>query len=83
MKKKIENLLKHKADNTFLGVYPNSILSVHERFWKVVSQYTRQKNLLLMTEIMESKDEFDWFKYGKSDFDLYNTFLGLKKINMK
>ena len=33
-----------------------------------------------MTEMSESQDEADWYKYGNSDLDLLNNFYGQSKI---
>jgi cytosine/adenosine deaminase-related metal-dependent hydrolase len=80
IQKKIDKLLKNKSENTFVGVAPHSVCSVHKRLWKTLMKYCRKNNILLTTRIAEGPDEIDWLKHGFSDIDILNTFTGNKKF---
>ncbi len=80
IQKKIDKLLKQKSENTFVGVAPHSICSVHKRLFKILTKYCRKNNILMTIRISESQEEKDWLKYGFSDVDLLNEFCGNKKF---
>lgn len=80
IQKKIDKLLKQKSDNTFVGVAPHSVCSVHKRLFKILVKYCRKNNILMTIRISESNEEKDWLKYGFSDIDLLNEFGGHKKF---
>ena len=80
VKKCVKKFQKIKNENTSIGLYPHSVWSVNENLWSVISKYSRKYNLLLMTELAESKDELEWVEYGKSNLDYLNNFIGYKKI---
>lgn len=80
IQKKIDKLMKQKSDNTFVGVAPHSITSVHKRLFKILVKYCKKNNILLTIRLSESQDEMDWVKYGFSDSDVLNAFCGNKKF---
>lgn len=80
IQKKIDKLLKQKSDNTFVGVAPHSVCSVHKRLFKILAKYCRKNNILMTIRISESQEEKDWLKYGFSDIDLLNEFCSNKKF---
>src|SRR5699024_7724580 len=69
IQKKIDKLMKQKSENTFVGVAPHSVTSVHKRLFKILVKYCKKNNILLTIRLSESKDEIDWVKYGFSDSD--------------
>ena len=82
-KKVIGKLQKKISENNYFGVYLNSIWSVNKLFWKYIFKYAKRNNLPLMTELMESEEEFEWFNKKEDDeagLDFYNMFLGHKKL---
>ena len=82
-KKIIGKLKKKLTDNTYFGVYPHSIWSVNKLLWKYIFKYVKKNNLFLMTELMESEEEAQWFQKDEnteSGLDFYNMFLGHKKL---
>lgn len=81
IQKKIEKLLLQKSENTFVGVAPHSVCSVHKRLFKILAKYCRKNNILMTTRLYESHNELDWLKYGFSDVDLINVFTGVNKFN--
>ena len=81
IQKKIDKLLKQKSENTFVGVAPHSVCSVHKRLFKILVKYCRKNNILMTIRISESQEEKDWLKYGFSDIDLLNEFSGYKKFD--
>lgn len=80
IQKRIDKLLKNKSENTFIGVAPHSICSVHKRLFKTLVKYCKKNNILMTVRIAESSDELDWLKFGFSDVDIMNAFCGLKKF---
>lgn len=80
IQKKIDKLLKQKSENTFVGVAPHSVCSVHKRLFKILVKYCRKNNLLMTIRISESQEEKDWLEFGFSDIDLLNEFTGNKKF---
>lgn len=80
IQKKIDKLLKQKSENTFIGVAPHSVCSVHKRLFKILVKYCRKNNLLMTIRVSESQEEKDWLKYGFSDIDLLNAFTDNKKF---
>ena len=80
IQKKIDKLLKQKSENTFVGVAPHSICSVHKRLFKILVKYCRKNNILMTIRVSESQEEKDWAKHGFSDIDLLNAFTGNKKF---
>jgi len=80
IQKKIDKLLKQKSENTFVGVAPHSVCSVHKRLFKTLVKYCKKNNLLMTVRVGESTDETDWLKYGFSDADILNSFTGNKKF---
>lgn len=80
IQKKIDKLLKQKSENTFVGVAPHSVCSVHKRLFKILTKYCSKNNILMTIRISESQEEKDWLKYGFSDIDLLNEFCGNKKF---
>lgn len=80
IQKKIDKLLKQKSENTFVGVAPHSVCSVHKRLFKTLVKYCKKNNILMTVRIAESKDEMDWLKFGFSDVDILNSFTGNKKF---
>ncbi len=80
IQKKIDKLMKQKSENTFVGVAPHSVTSVHKRLFKILVKYCKKNNILLTIRLSESKDEIDWVKYGFSDSDVLNAFCGYKKF---
>lgn len=81
IQKKIDKLSKQKAENTFVGVAPHSVCSVHKRLFKTLVKYCKKNNILMTVRLAESKDEMDWLKYGFSDVDILNSFTGNKKFD--
>ena len=82
-KKTIGKLRKKLSDSTYFGVYPHSIWSTNKLLWKYIFKYAKRNNLVLLAELMESEEEYQWFckKYGaESGLDFYNMFLGNKKL---
>ncbi len=80
IQKRIDKLLKQKSENTFVGVAPHNITSVHKRLFKILAKYCKKNNILMTIRLGESKDEVDWVKYGFSDSDVLNAFCGNKKF---
>lgn len=80
IQKKIDKLLKQKSDNTFVGVAPHSVCSVHKRLFKTLTKYCKKNNILMTVRLAESQDEMDWLKFGFSDVDILNSFTGNKKF---
>lgn len=80
IQKKIGKLMKQKSENTFVGVAPHSVTSVHKRLFKILAKYCKKNNILLTIRLSESKDEVEWVKHGFSDSDVLNAFLGYKKF---
>ncbi len=80
IQRKIDKLMKQKSENTFVGVAPHSVTSVHKRLFKILVKYCKKNNILLTIRLAESKDEIDWVKYGFSDSDVLNAFCGNKKF---
>ncbi len=80
IQKKIDKLLKQKSENTFVGVAPHSICSVHKRLFKTLTKYCKKNNILMTVRLAESQDEMDWLKFGFSDVDILNSFTGNKKF---
>ncbi len=80
IQKKIDKLLKQKSENTFVGVAPHSVCSVHKRLFKILTKYCRKNNILMTIRLSESQEEKDWLKFGFSDVDLLNEFCGNKKF---
>ncbi len=81
IQKKIDKLIKQKSENTFVGVAPHSVCSVHKRLFKILVKYCRKNNILMTIRISESQEEKDWLKYGFSDIDLLNELTGQKKFD--
>lgn len=81
IQKKIDKLLKQKSENTFVGVAPHSVCSVHKRLFKTLVKYCKKNNILMTVRIAESQDEMDWLKFGFSDVDILNSFTGNKKFD--
>lgn len=81
IQKKIDKLLKQKSENTFVGVAPHSVCSVHKRLFKTLVKYCKKNNILMTIRIAESQDEMDWLKFGFSDVDVLNSFTGHKKFD--
>ena len=81
IRKKIENLVLNKAENTYIGVAPSSLSNVHKKLWKILSKYCRKNNLLMLIHFAESKEEMDWLKYGFSDIDIFHKYMGLRKLS--
>ena len=82
-KKVINKLQKKMSKNTYFGVYPHSIWSTNKLLWKYLFKYAKRNNLILMTELMESEEEAEWFnksEVAESGLDFYNVFLGNKKL---
>ena len=77
---KVEDLVMHKGENTYIGIMLNSISGVHKKLWELFSKYCRKHNMLLMTRFAESKDEIEWLEHGFSDIDLLHKFMGMRKI---
>ena len=80
IQKKIDKLLKQKSENTFVGVAPHSVCSVHKRLFKTLVKYCKKNNILMTVRLAESPDEMDWMKFGFSDVDVLNSFTGNKKF---
>lgn len=80
IQKKIDKLLKQKSENTFVGVAPHSVCSVHKRLFKILVKYCKKNNILMTIRLAESQDEMDWLKFGFSDVDVLNSFTGNKKF---
>ncbi|MCD8024828.1 MAG: amidohydrolase family protein [Candidatus Gastranaerophilales bacterium] len=80
IRKRIDKLLKQKSENTFVGVAPHSVTSVHKRLFKILNKYCKKNNILMTIRLAESKDEIDWVKYGFSDSDVLNAFCGNRKF---
>ncbi len=81
IQKKIDKLLKQKSENTFVGVAPHSVCSVHKRLFKTLTKYCKKNNILMTVRLAESQDEMDWLKFGFSDVDILNEFTGNKKFD--
>lgn len=80
IQKKIDKLLKQKSENTFIGVAPHSVCSVHKRLFKTLVKYCKKNNILMTLRLAESQEEIDWLKYGFSDADVLNGFCGQNKF---
>lgn len=80
IQKKIDKFLKNKSENTFIGLAPHSICSVHKRLFKTLAKYCKKNNLLMTLRIGESQEEMDWLRHGFSDIDVLNAFTGLSKF---
>ncbi len=80
IQRRIDKLLKQKSENTFVGIAPHSVTSVHKRLFKILVKYCRKNNILMTIRLSESKDETDWVKYGFSDSDVLNAFCSHKKF---
>lgn len=80
IQKKIDKFLKNKSENTFIGLAPHSICSVHKRLFKILAKYCKKNNLLMTLRIGESQEEMDWLRHGFSDIDVLNAFTGLSKF---
>ena len=80
-RKIVTNLTKKCSDSTFLGLYAHSVWSVHKRLWKILGQYSKRNNLMLMTELLESLDEKEFVYTDFSYLNSVNSFLGQKKID--
>ena len=76
----INNLQNKLSNSTYIGIYPHSLLTVHKKLWEYISNYARENDTLLMTELMESKDEYEWYYNNRPDLSYYNLFLGLKRL---
>lgn len=81
IQKKIDKLVKQKSEDTFIGVAPHSICSVHKRLFKILVKYCKKNNILMTIRVSESQDEIDWAKHGFSDIDVLNEFTGQKKFD--
>ena len=71
----IDKFLKNKSENTFIGLAPHSICSVHKRLFKTLAKYCKKNNLLMTLRIGESQEEMDWLKHGFSDVDLLKELI--------
>ena len=60
IQKKIDKLLKQKSENTFVGVAPHSVCSVHKRLFKTLVKYCKKNNILMTIRLAESQEEMDW-----------------------
>jgi 5-methylthioadenosine/S-adenosylhomocysteine deaminase len=80
LKKQVDKLLSRKKENTFLGIAPHSLYSVHRRLWKVIAKFARKYHALLQTNLGECQDELDWLKSGHSDVDLFHKFIGFQNM---
>ena len=79
--KRINKLMKQKSENTYIGIAPHSVTSVHKRLFKILVKYCKKNNILLTIRLAESKDEIDWLKHGFSDSDVLGAFCGNKKFD--
>ena len=77
---KVEDLVFHKGENTYIGIMLNSVSGVHRKLWELFSKYCRKHNMLILTRFAESKDEREWLEYGFSDIDLLHKFMGMRKL---
>ena len=73
--------MKQKSENTYIGIAPHSVTSVHKRLFKILVKYCKKNNILLTIRLAESKDEIDWLKHGFSDSDVLGAFCGNKKFD--
>jgi len=80
IQKRIEKLMLNKSENTFIGLAPHSVYSVHKRLWKILTKYCNKNNILMTLRLAQSQEELDWLKHGFSDVDLINKFSGLNKF---
>lgn len=80
IQKRIDKLRLNKSENTFIGVAPHSVYSVHKRLWKILTKYCNKNNILMTLRLAQSQEELDWLKHGFSDADLINKFSGLNKF---
>ena len=80
LKKQLKYFIKNKNDSTYFGLHPYSIWAVHKRLWRILGRYFRKNNFILMTELLESKEEFDWINEGFSYIEYYNKYIGNGKI---
>ena len=80
IQKKIDKFLKNKSENTYIGLAPHSICSVHKRLFKILAKYCKKNNLLMTLRIGESQEEMDWLRHGFSDIDVLNAYTGLSKF---
>lgn len=76
--KLINKLSKNLSDSTYIGLYPYSLLNVNKKLWRYISKFAKRNNLKIITELMESQDEYDWFTKGQSDLEYINLLYGLK-----
>lgn len=80
LRKTMNSLKKNISDTTFLGIYSHSIMSVHQRLWKILGKYSRRNKMILMTELLESVEEKEFVDNGFSYLNYLNNFLGQRTI---
>ena len=82
--KKLKNTYKlfkkGKNDSTYFGLNPKSIWQVNKRMWRVLGKFARLNKLIMISEILESQEEYEWVNEGFSYLNYYNEFIGNKKI---
>ena len=71
---------KEKNDSTYFGLNPKSVWQVHKKLWRFIGKFARRNNLAIMSELLESQEEFELLNNGFSYLVYYNRFLGNKKI---
>lgn len=75
LRKQIRRFIERRNNNTYFGLEPNAIYSVHSRFWEVLSKFSQKHNVLMQTCLGESIEEVEWLKKGSSDIDKLYKFI--------
>lgn len=80
IKKQATKFRQKMNENTFIGLAPHSLYSVHKRLWKVMAKFARKHHTLLQTNLGESQEELDWLRTGEGDVNLFHKFIGFKNM---
>lgn len=80
IKKQATKFREKMNENTFIGLAPHSLYSVHKRLWKVMAKFSRKHHTLLQTTLGESQEELDWLRTGEGDINLFHKFIGFKNM---
>lgn len=83
LKKQIHNIAKRIKEDTFIGLFPYSIWSVHKKLLRLISKYSKINNTKILLPLLESEEELIWFNNKHSNLNYFNLFRGLKKIIIK
>ena len=80
IKKAYDFFKKERKDSTYFGLNPKSVWQVHKKLWRFLGKFARRNRLVIMSELLESQEEFELLNDGFSYLEYYNRFLGNKKI---